>query len=33
LPIIEFDAVSEDKATANACDKNDADHEARRTRK
>jgi hypothetical protein len=32
LPIIEFDAVSEDEATANAGNKNDADHEARRTR-
>jgi hypothetical protein len=32
LPILEFDAVSEDEATANAGDKNDADHEAQRTR-
>jgi hypothetical protein len=32
LPIIEFDAVSEDEATANTGDENDADHEARRTR-
>jgi hypothetical protein len=32
LPIIEFDAVSEDEATANASDENDADREARRTR-
>jgi hypothetical protein len=32
LPIIEFDAVSEDEATANAGDNNDADREARRTR-
>jgi hypothetical protein len=32
LPIVEFDAVSEDEATANAGDENDADHEARRTR-
>jgi hypothetical protein len=32
LPIIEFDAVSEDEATANAGDENDADREARRTR-
>jgi uncharacterized protein YecT (DUF1311 family) len=32
LPIVEFDAVSEDEATANAGDENDADHEARMTR-
>jgi hypothetical protein len=32
LPIVEFDAVSEDEATANAGDKNDADREARRAR-
>jgi hypothetical protein len=32
LPIIEFDAVSEDEATANAGDENDADREARRVR-
>jgi hypothetical protein len=32
LPIVEFDAVSEDEATANAGDENDADREARRTR-
>jgi hypothetical protein len=32
LPIVEFDAVSEDEATANASDENDADREARRTR-
>jgi hypothetical protein len=32
LPIIEFDVVSEDEATANTGDKNDADREARRTR-
>jgi hypothetical protein len=32
LPIIEFDAVSEDEATANTDDKNDANREARRTR-
>jgi hypothetical protein len=31
LPIIEYDAVSEDEATANAGDENDADREARRT--
>jgi hypothetical protein len=31
LPIVEFDAVSEDEATANAGDESDADHEARRT--
>jgi hypothetical protein len=31
LPIVEFDAVSEDEATANAGDENDADREARRT--
>jgi hypothetical protein len=32
LPIIKFDAVSKDEATANAGDENDANHEARRTR-
>jgi hypothetical protein len=32
LPIDELDAVSEDEATANAGDENDADREARRTR-
>jgi hypothetical protein len=32
LPIIEYDAVSEDEATTNAGDENDADREARRTR-
>jgi hypothetical protein len=32
LPIIEFDAVSKDEATANAGDENDADREAQRTR-
>jgi hypothetical protein len=32
LPIVEFDVVSKDKATANASDENDADREARRTR-
>jgi hypothetical protein len=32
LPIIEFDAVSEDEATANTGDENDTDREARRTR-
>jgi hypothetical protein len=32
LPIIDFDAVSEDEATANAGNENDADREARRTR-
>jgi hypothetical protein len=32
LPIVEFDAVSEDEATANAGDENNADCEARRTR-
>jgi hypothetical protein len=31
LPIVEFDAVSEDEATANAGNENDADHAARRT--
>jgi hypothetical protein len=31
LPIIEFDAVSEDEATANASDENNTDREARRT--
>jgi hypothetical protein len=33
LPIVEFDAVSEDEATANASDENNADREAWRTRK
>jgi hypothetical protein len=32
LPIVEFDAISEDEATANAGDENDADSEARRAR-
>jgi hypothetical protein len=32
LPIVEFHAVSEDEATANAGDENDADREAWRTR-
>jgi hypothetical protein len=32
LPIIEFDAISEDEATANTGDENDADREARRAR-
>jgi hypothetical protein len=32
LPIVEFDAISEDEATANASDENDADREARRAR-
>jgi hypothetical protein len=32
LPIIEFEAVSEDEVTANAGDENDADREARRAR-
>jgi uncharacterized protein YecT (DUF1311 family) len=32
LPIIEFDAISEDEATANAGGENDADREARRDR-
>jgi hypothetical protein len=32
LPIVEFDAVSEDETTANAGNENDANHEARRTR-
>jgi hypothetical protein len=32
LPIDELDAVSEDEATANAGDENDADRDARRTR-
>jgi hypothetical protein len=32
LPIIEFDAVSEDEGTANTGVENDADREARRTR-
>jgi hypothetical protein len=32
FPIVEFDAVSEDEATANTGDENDADREAWRTR-
>jgi hypothetical protein len=32
LPIVEFDAVSEDESIANAGDENDADREARRAR-
>jgi hypothetical protein len=32
LPIVEFDALSEDEATANAGDENNADYEAWRTR-
>jgi hypothetical protein len=32
LPIVEFDAVSEDEATANTSNENDADREAQRTR-
>jgi hypothetical protein len=32
FPIVEFDAVSEDEATTNAGDENDADREARRDR-
>jgi hypothetical protein len=32
LPIVELDEISEDEATANAGDKNDADREARRAR-
>jgi hypothetical protein len=32
FPIIEFDAVSKDEATANTGDENDADREARRAR-
>jgi hypothetical protein len=32
LPIIEFDAVSKDEATANTGDENNTDREARRTR-
>jgi hypothetical protein len=32
LPIIDFDVVSKDEATANAGNENDADREARRTR-
>jgi hypothetical protein len=32
LPIVKFDAVSEDEAKANTGDENDADREARRTR-
>jgi hypothetical protein len=31
LSIVDYDAVSEDEATTNAGDENDADHEARRT--
>jgi hypothetical protein len=32
LPIVEFDAISEDEATANDGDENNADREARRAR-
>jgi hypothetical protein len=32
LPIVEFEAVSEDEVTANTGDENDADREARRAR-
>jgi hypothetical protein len=32
FPIIDFEAVSEDEATANAGDENDTDREARRAR-
>jgi hypothetical protein len=32
LPIVEFDAISEDEATANTGDENDADREAQRAR-
>jgi hypothetical protein len=32
LPIVELDVISEDEATANTGDENDADHEARRAR-
>jgi hypothetical protein len=32
LPIVEYDAVSEDEATANTGNENDTDREARRTR-
>jgi hypothetical protein len=32
FPIVKFDAVSEDEATANAGDENDTDREARRAR-
>jgi hypothetical protein len=32
FPIVEFDAVSKDEATANTGDENDADREARRAR-
>jgi hypothetical protein len=32
LPIINFEAISEDEITANASDENDADHEVRRAR-
>jgi hypothetical protein len=32
LPIVEFDEVPEDEATANAGDENDADREAQRAR-
>jgi hypothetical protein len=32
LPIVNFEAISEDEITANASDENDADREARRAR-
>jgi hypothetical protein len=32
FPIVDFEAVSKDEATANAGDENDADREARRAR-
>jgi hypothetical protein len=32
FPIVDFDAISEDEATANTGDENDADREARRAR-
>jgi hypothetical protein len=32
LQIVEFDAISEDEATANVGDENDTDREARRAR-
>jgi hypothetical protein len=32
FPIVEFDTASEDEATANAGDENDADREPRRAR-
>jgi hypothetical protein len=32
FPIVDFEAVSEDEATANASDENDTDHEAWRAR-